>query len=76
MILKLEKNKVYAMAENGMTVTFNLSNRNDSETIIAICKALKEGKTQEKIAELFNLSDDREVRRVKSQHCQDCGNTK
>jgi hypothetical protein len=41
-----------------------------------VCRALREGKTQEKIAELFNLSDDREVRRIKKKYCPDCGNSK
>lgn len=37
-----------------------------------VCKALKEGKTQEKTAEIFN-TDDRTVRWIKKKYCPECG---
>lgn len=41
-----------------------------------ICKALSEGKTQNEIAERFNLNDSRMVRWIKEKKCPECGRTR
>lgn len=47
--------------------------RGDAVRWYDVCKALKEGMTQERIAEMFNLCDDRAVRKIKEKHCPECG---
>lgn len=66
-ILKYDRSQIVALAT---------MMRGNAVLYYDVCKALNEGKTQEKIAELFNLSDDREVRRIKKLHCPDCGKSK
>lgn len=41
-----------------------------------VCKALSEGNTQAEVVKKFDLNDDREVRRIKSRYCPQCGNHK
>jgi len=40
-----------------------------------ICQAIAQKKTQEQIAEEFNLTDDAHVRYIKKKKCPECGRT-
>lgn len=43
-----------------------------SKLHLAVCKALREGKTHEQVAEMFDLNDGRAVRYIKEHKCKDC----
>ena len=64
-ILNFERDQVVALAESGLM-------NKKSILHFDVCKALKEGKTHEKIAELFNLCDDSMVRWIQRHKCPDC----
>lgn len=58
--------------ERSQIVALSSLMRGDAVKWFDICNALKSGKTQEKIAEIFN-TDDRTVRWIKKKYCPDCG---
>jgi uncharacterized protein YihD (DUF1040 family) len=64
-ILSLSRNEVVAFVESGFMKDADLKHYD-------ICKELAAGKTQEKIAEQFNLTDDSYVRKIKKRKCPDC----
>lgn len=68
-LLSLSRSEVVAFVQSGMLRPENLRHYD-------ICKALAEGKTQEWVADQFNLTDDRYVRRLKAKKCPDCNRVK
>ena len=64
-ILSFERKEIVALAEKGLM-------HKNAVRHYDVCKALSEGKTQERIAEEFNLNDDRAVRWIKDHKCPDC----
>lgn len=64
-ILALSRGEVVAFVESGIMKPENLRHYD-------ICKELASGKTQEKVAEDFNLTDDSYVRKIKKRKCPDC----
>lgn len=64
-ILSLTRAEVVAFAQDGLM-------KKESVRHWDICKALKDKVPQEKIAEIFNLTDSKQVRWVKSKKCPDC----
>ncbi len=64
-ILKFERNQIVAMATEGLL---------NKKSIIHydVCQALKEGKTAEKIAELFQIAEIRHVWWIRDHKCPDC----
>jgi len=64
MILNYDRSEVVAL--------YSLTGHNGA-LFYDVCKSLKEGNTQAEIAKKFEL-DDRDVRRIKSRYCPDCGN--
>lgn len=64
-ILNFERSQIVAFAENGMM-------NKKSVLHFDVCKALKEGKTAEKIAEQFNLAEPRHVWYIRDHKCPDC----
>lgn len=65
-ILSLSRDEVKAFVDSGLMKKENLRHYD-------LCKAMAQGMTQEKAAEVFNLTDDRYVRKIKSKKCPDCG---
>lgn len=64
-ILSLSRKEVEDFIASGMMRKENLKHYD-------ICKAMASGTTQEKAAEVFNVTDDRYIRRIKSRKCPDC----
>lgn len=64
-ILDLSRSQIEEMVKAGIMSKSNLRHYD-------ICRALAEGKTQEKIAEAFNLTDDSHVRKIKNKKCAEC----
>jgi hypothetical protein len=64
-ILSLSRDQVKDMVDSGLMKKENLRHYD-------LCKAMAQGMTQEKAAEVFNLTDDRYVRKIKSKKCPDC----
>ena len=66
-ILALSRGEVVAFVESGILKPENLRHYD-------ICKELAAGKTQEKVAEEFNLTDDSYVRKIIKRKCPNCYN--
>lgn len=64
-LLSLTRNQVVAFVQEG---TMNKASVRHYD----ICEALKRKVPQEKIAELFNLTDSKQVRWIKDHKCPDC----
>jgi len=64
-LLDLTKSEIVALAKIGIN--------KKSEFHQEVCKALAEGKTHEKVAEMFNLTDDAHVRYIQRTKCPECG---
>lgn len=67
-ILSLSRGEVVAFVQSAPS-SYDLLREYD------ICKALAEGKTQIDIADKFGI-DERQVRRIKSRSCPECGRTR
>jgi hypothetical protein len=65
-ILSKSREEVQSLVDQGFLKKENLRHYD-------LCKAMSQGMTQEKAAEVFNLTDDRYVRKIKSKKCPDCG---
>ena len=66
-ILSLTRQQIEDFVASGMMDKANLKHYD-------ICKAMANGATQEKTAEIFGLTDDSYVRTIKRKKCPDCKN--
>lgn len=64
-ILSLSREELKEMVANGFLRKENLRHYD-------ICKAMAQGTTQEKAAEIFGVTDDRYIRRIKERKCPEC----
>jgi hypothetical protein len=64
-ILRKSREEVQALIDQGFLKKENLIHYD-------LCKAMAQGMTQEKAAEVFNLTDDSYVRKIKNKKCPDC----
>lgn len=64
-LLSFDRNQIVALAKEGLM---------NKKTILHydVCQALKEGKTAEKIAELFQIAEPAHVRWIQRHKCPDC----
>ncbi len=68
-ILSLSRSEVVAFVDSGFMRPENIKHYD-------ICTELASGKTQNEIAQKFNLGDSRRVRKIKETKCPECGRTR
>lgn len=66
-ILSRTRGEIEQMVRDGLLRPENLRHYD-------VCKAMAQGMTQEKAAEVFGFADDKNIRYIKKNKCPDCSN--